>query len=335
MNNKLKTNIATLIICLFLSSCASPLKDLSRHEQELKNRQTLNGYLALEYLQYSRDLSNKNHWLDSNYFAEKGIKASLNQEISPESPISWSLDANQIEQANIARQGLVQLFANPKARQTLQPQLAHLHLLYDCWVSREEESYQLAGMARCKVLFFRLYEEINKYLEEQEIVKAKKAQEKAQEEVKVIQMQEPEFTRFDIYFDLDLYKFNNKADRIFTELFKYLETLNGDYKILIVGGADRMGKVLYNDALAQKRSLAVKTRLIKNGVPEDLIETKSLGENNPEIITKEDDQNKNNRRVGIYILKGKDQLSEIPLPLIDNYIYKKDVLKARKQRGID
>lgn len=328
---RLKIKITALIILLSLSSCVSPLKDLASREQELKSRQTLNGYLALEYLQYSRDLSHRNHWLDSNYFAKKGIKAAHNQEIYPEDPKDWGLNENQTEQANLARQKLVQIFSNPKARQMLQPQLAHLHLLYDCWVSRETESYQLANMARCKVLFFRLDGEMNKYLEEKEEIKIRKAK----EEIKMIQLKEPEFTRFDIYFDLDLHKFNNKADRIFTELFKYLETLNGDYKILIVGGADRMGKALYNDALAQKRSLAVKTRLIKNGVPEDLIETKSLGENNPEIITKEDDQNKNNRRVGIYILKGKDQLYEIPLPLIDNYIYKQDVLKARKQRGVD
>ena len=78
----------------------------------------------------------------------------------------------------------------------------------------------------------------------------------------------------------------------------------------------------------------MQTRLVKNGVPEDLIETKSLGADSPEILTKEDDQNKSNRVVGVYILKGKDSLSKIPLPLIDNYIYKQEILKTRKQRGV-
>jgi OOP family OmpA-OmpF porin len=322
---RLKTKITTLIIFLFLCSCANKLQDLASREQELKNRQTINGYLALEYLQYARDLTNKYNWRDADYFARKGIKAARNQQVFPEVPENWDLDSSQIEEATLGRQKLVQLFFNQKARQMLKPQLAHLHLLYDCWITREKEPWQLADMARCKVLFFRLDEEINKYLEEQ----------KPKKEIKIVQITEPEFTRFDIYFDLDLYKFNSGADKIFHELLKHLETLNGDYKILLVGNADRMGKKLYNDALAQKRSIAVKTRLIKNGVPEDLITTKSLGEDDPQIITNEGDKNKNNRLVSVYILKGKDKISEIPLPLIDNYIYKQDVLKARKQRGIN
>ncbi len=324
MNIRLKTKITALVILLFLSSCANKLQDLASREQELKNRHTLNGYLALEYLQYSRDLANKYNWRDSDYFARKGIKASRNQKIFPEVPENWDLDNSQIEQATLARQKLVQLSFNPKARQILKPQLAYLQLLYDCWISREKEPWQLADMARCKVLFFRLEEEINEYLEEK----------KPKKEIKIIQIKEPEFTRFDIYFDLNLYKFNPKANKIFTELFRHLGTLNGDYRILLVGSADRMGKKLYNDALARKRTLAVKTRLIKNGIPESLIETKSFGEDDPIIITKEGDKNKNNRRVGVYVLKGQDRLSFIPLPLIDNYIYKQDVIKAKKRRGV-
>lgn len=316
------------IIIIFLlfwqSSCVNNLQDLASREPELKARQTFNGYLALEYLQYSRDLANKYNWRDSDYFSRKGIKAARNQPIFPEVPEEWDLDNSQIEQATLGREKLIKLLYNPKATQALPIQLAHLHLLYDCWISREKEPWQLADMARCKILFFRLEDEINKYLEEQ----------KPKKEIKIIEIKEPEFTRFDIYFDLDLYKFNNKADKTFTELFKHLESLNGDYKILVVGSADRLGKKLYNDALARKRAVAVKTRLIKNGVPEDLIEIKSLGADSPQILTKEDDQNKNNRVVGVYVLKGKDNLSEIPLPLIDNYIYKQEILKTRKQRGI-
>jgi outer membrane protein OmpA-like peptidoglycan-associated protein len=326
MNNaKLITKLATLIIFTFLPSCANILQDLASRERELKNRDTINGYLALEYLQYSRDLSNKHHWLESNYFAKKGIKASRNEEVFPEVPEDWDLDDTQIEHATLARQKLVQMLLNEKARHTMKPQLANLQLLYDCWISREKDPQQLADMARCKILFFRLNDEMIKYM-------AEKNQKK---EIKIIPIKEPEFTRFDIYFDLDLYKFSTKADRVFEELFKHLETLNGDYKILLVGSADRMGKKLYNDILARKRSLAVKSRLIKNGIPEDLIATTSEGENDPAIITGDDDQNKSNRRVGVYVLKGKDNLSEIPLPLIDNYIYKQNVLKAKKQRGVD
>ena len=321
-----KHKIIISILLLWLQgSCVNRLQDLASRERELKSRQTLNGYLALEYLQYSRDLANKYNWRDSDYFSRKGIKAARNEKIFPEAPEDWDLDNSQIEQATLAREKLIKLFFNLRARQILQPQLAHLHLLYDCWISREKEPWQLADMARCKILFFRLEDEMKKYLENQ----------KPKKEIKIIEIKEPEFTRFDIYFDLDLYGFNSKSDRKFFELFKYLETLNGDYKIMVVGAADRMGGNIYNDVLARKRALAVKTRLVKNGIHEDIITVKSLGEDSPEIVTKDDDQSKNNRRVAVYILKGSDDISAIPLPLIDNYLYKKDVIKTRKQRGVE
>ena len=187
MNNlRLKTQITALILLLLLSSCVNRLQDLASRERELKNRHTLNGYLALEYLQYARDLANKYNWRDSDYFAQKGIKAARNQETFPEVPENWDLDNSQIEQATLARQKLIRLFFNPKARQILKPQLAHLQLLHDCWISREKEPWQLADMARCKILFFRLEEEMNKYLEEK----------KPKKEIKIIQIKEPEIHPF-------------------------------------------------------------------------------------------------------------------------------------------
>ena len=315
--------VVIFIAFLFISSCVNHLQDLVSREKELKERRNFNGYLSLEYLQYSRDLANKYSWVDSEYFAMKGIEASRNKQVFPEVPENWYLDNSQIEQATLARKKLIILLFNFKAQKELPIQLAHLQLLYDCWISREKESWQLASMAKCKILFFRLEDEISKYLKDK----------KSKEEIKIITIKKPEFTKFDIYFDLDLYKFSSRANKSFVGLFEYLESLNGDYQILLVGNADRMGKELYNDVLARKRSLIVKNRLIKNGVPSSIITIKSLGERNPDIITKNGDKNHNNRRVSVYVLKGQDNISEIPLPLIDNYIYKQDIIKFRKKKG--
>jgi outer membrane protein OmpA-like peptidoglycan-associated protein len=322
--------VLIFLTLFFVSSCANNLQSLAKQEQKLRAKQNINSYLALEYLQYSRELAHQSNQKYSNYFAIKGIKAAQNKEVFPEVPENWqsSWDGNnsQINQANIARRRLIGLFFDLKTRQILPMQLAHLQLLYDCWLLQTRDSQKTnSNTKQCSKLFFQLENEINIYLE---AIKPKK-------ELKIIAIPEPQFTRFDIYFDFNLNNFNSDTDKKFTELFTYLETLNGDYKILLVGNADRVGKKLYNDALARKRSLVVKNRLIKNGVPEDLIQIKSLGENNPKIITTPDEQNKNNRRVGIYILKGQDKISIIPLPLIDNYIYKQDILEYRIKRGID
>jgi len=326
-----------IILCLTLvfalSSCVNNLQNLAKQERELIERQSLNGYLALEYLQYSQELANKNNLRDSDYFAIKGIKAANNQEVFPEVLENWqknlpknlNLDNNQIEQANLARQRLVGLFFDQRVRQILPIQIAHLQLLYDCWISQgSEQNESSPNMNQCQMLFFKLDDEINRYLED---IKPKK-------EINITTIPEPQFTRFDIYFDLNTNNFNSKTDKTFVELFEYLATLNGNYRILLIGGSDRIGKKLYNDIIARNRSLAVKNRLIKNGIPENLIQMKSFGDDNPKIITTPNEQDYNNRRVGIYILKGQDDISVIPLPLIDNYIYKQDIIKYRKQKGI-
>lgn len=311
--------IITIFILFFISSCTNNLRNLARHEPELKQRKTFNAYLALEYLQYSRDLANKYNWRDSYYFSEKGLNAYRNHRVHPEVPESWDIDSSQIEEATLGRQKLVMLLSNSKANYYLPIQLAHLQLLYDCWISREKEPWQLADMARCKVLFFRLEEEIKDYLNN---LKAKK-------EIKIVPIKQPEFTRFDAYFDFNSYKFNSESYEVFEKIFRNLESLNGNYRILLVGNADRSGKKLYNAVLARKRVLMVRNRLIRNGVPDSLVAIKSYGEDSPQIITKNNTKNKNNRRVSIYILKGKDDISTIPLPLIDSYIYKQDIIKSQ------
>jgi hypothetical protein len=82
------------------------------------------------------------------------------------------------------------------------------------------------------------------------------------------------------------------------------------------------------------RANTVRNYLVKNGVPENLIEMRSMGEDFPDIITKDGSQQQLNRTVGIYILKGFGTFSSFPLPLIENYVYRKEVEKAREARGL-
>ena len=110
--------------------------------------------------------------------------------------------------------------------------------------------------------------------------------------------------------------------------------MKGDYRLLLVGSADRTGQELLNQNLALKRVEVVKNYFIKNGVTEDLIETRSFGEDFPDIITAKGVQEQSNRAVGIYVLKGAKSFDGIPLPLIENFVYREGIEKARKDRGL-
>ena len=314
-----------LILTLFLqTACTNNLWRLVNRENELKVRDDFNAYLGREYLEMARDLANKYQWTDSDYFAKKGVKALNNAEIYPEVPEYWGLDASQMEEANASRTRL-QFLLIPRVKQTLPIQLAHLTMLYDCWISKEKKPWELAGMSKCKIRFFKLVDEIEEYMDNLKPVEMVK-----EEEIK----EELKFRKFDIRFDFDSYKFSSASDQDLIDILNYLKDLNGDYRILLVGRADRAGKELYNDRLARERALMTQEYLIKNGVPERVIEIRSAGEESSLIITKNNKQNKYNRRVNIYVLKGKDDLSTIPLPLIENKVYKEEIIESKSKRAI-
>ena len=305
------------------TACAINLQSLVNRESELRNREDFNAFLAREYLQYSRDLANRYNWRDSDYFAKKGLRAANNREIYPEVPEVWDIEISQMEELIVARKRL-QLLLNPKVKYLLPIQLAHLTMLHDCWVSNEKNPWNLGTLSKCKTRFLRLSTEMEDYM----------ANLKPKEQVQIVQMPQPEFKKFDIYFDTAGYKFNPDANKQFFELLDYLSQLNGNYRILLLGNTDRNGKKLYNDNLARRRVLSTKNMLIKNGVPRDLIETKSDGEETLEILTKDGQKNKYNRLVAVYVLKGADSLAPIPLPLIDNYIYKTEIEKLKKSKDL-
>jgi outer membrane protein OmpA-like peptidoglycan-associated protein len=290
----------------------------------MAGREDFNAYLSREYLQYSRDLANRYNWRDSDHFAKKGLRAINNREIYPEVPEYWSVNSSKIEEVSVARKRL-ELLLNPKTKQALPIQLAHLTMLYDCWIANEHKPWSIGSLSRCQTRFLMLIDEAEEYM----------ANVKPKKRIKIIKIKEPEFRKFDIYFDFNSYKFNSDANKELIDLLDYLEKENGNFRIILSGNADRRGNKIYNANLARRRVLAVQNSLTKNGVPKDLIEIRSDGETSPEIITKDNKRNKYNRLVGIYILKGADAMTTIPLPLIDSYIYEKEIKNMKKNKGLD
>ncbi|MBU6338866.1 MAG: OmpA family protein [Rickettsiales bacterium] len=313
-----------LLSSLLITSCAEKnLTLLSRKENLLKSRADYNGYLSLEYLQFARNLEQNKSHKDSEYFADKGLKISLNQEYIPENPLNWDADRVQLEEI-IAMQKRLELVLTPTMQTNLPIQMAHLSYLYDCWSAKESKAiFRGRELAKCRERFYQLLGEVEYYLDDL----------KKDKQPKTVII-EPNFKKFEIAFDLDSAKFNDKANKNFINILKYLVDLKGNYRLLVVGGADRTGSELYNQTLAFKRSDLVKKYLVKNGVPETSIEFRSFGEDFPDILTKDGTQDAHNRLVAIYVLTGADSFDSYPLPLIENFIYKDGIEKSRAERGL-
>jgi outer membrane protein OmpA-like peptidoglycan-associated protein len=260
----------------------------------------------------------------SEYFAKKGLDIMSGKTFIAEDPIVWEADRSMIEELILMQKKLEILLNNQNLIYQMPIQMAHLSYLYDCWSSKESKEIFMADeLSHCRVSFGKLIDEIEIYLEEN--TKNKNP------DVKII---EPEFSRFEIIFDAENYLLNDKANKAMIEVVDYLNNFRGKFKILITANPDNAIKALYNQALVKNRVEIVKNYLIKNGIDENSIEERIENEDFPDIIANDDIKNQINRSVGIYVLRGDSDFKPYPLPLLQNLLYKSQVEKARKERGL-
>jgi len=102
-------------------------------------------------------------------------------------------------------------------------------------------------------------------------------------------------------FAFDSAKLTPAADKDMAKMAaeaKSLKTLN---LVLVEGHTDNIGTAAYNQQLSIKRAMAVRTALIANGVPANLIEAKGYGFDKPVASNKSKDGRAQNRRVEITI----------------------------------
>ena len=318
MGKYFKVFVVCLMTALSLSSCSSTSSQekLSLRENTLEVRKDYNSYLALRYLTYSRALDELGRGRDSVYFAKKGLNAANNVNTFPESPEDWRLDDTAFLEASLGYDRLVSVILEEN-KEVIPEQLASLQFFYDCWVEKESGDYDLTGMGKCKAQFYSLLEEVEGFTSAITQLKQEKLQKQKNllDQKRLLSLSDKEDGKFDIYFDFDCYKLNEKGIKEIVKILDYIDSLDGQFIVELEGHTDRVGKKLYNEALARKRALSVKSKLVANGVPNSNIKMKALGENAPRIITKNNVQNQNNRRVTIYVRKEDSLISTVPLPI--------------------
>jgi outer membrane protein OmpA-like peptidoglycan-associated protein len=321
---KFKFFFVTLL--LLLCSCKKIIYQqiLANREQDLKSRGGYESYLSLEYLDFSRRLSLVKDLTASEYFAQKGLDIMSGKTFIAEDPIVWEADKTMIEELILMQKKLEVLLNNKNLVYQMPIQMAHLSYLYDCWASKESKEIFVADeLSHCRVSFGKLIDEIEVYVEEM-----------SKNNAPDIQIVEPEFSRFEIIFDAENYLLNDKANKAMIEIIDYLNNFRGKFKILITANPDNAIKALYNQTLVKNRVEIVKNYLIKNGIDENSIEERIESEDFPDIIANDDIKNQINRSVGIYVLRGDSDFKPYPLPLLQNLLYKAQIEKARKERGL-
>ncbi len=321
----LKKYFSILPLMLLIISCQkSSLEILVEKESILKSEPVYESYLALEYLNFSRRLLAIDDKKTSAYFANKGLEIFMRKDIVPENPLNWQADHNQIKEMIFMQKRMEEIDSLSSLRFQLPIQIAHLHYLYDCWISKESKSIFLGDdIANCRVTFSKLIEEIESYANDLKKDKTPKT--------KII---EDRFDRFEIAFDAQSSNFNDKSSINLSEVLSHLQKINGEYNLILVGNGDDNSNSLINQNLANDRLNNVKNYLINNGVVEHLISINYEGENLPDIVTNDLVENKINRVVAIYVFYQGKNFTSYPLPILQNLYLRDQISKAREQKGL-
>ncbi len=105
-----------------------------------------------------------------------------------------------------------------------------------------------------------------------------------------------------VYFDYDKAVLKSEAKKAIVENINFL-LKNPDYHVLIEGHCDERGTPEYNLALGQRRANAIKEYMVKLGIEEERITTKSWGEELPVDLGHNESAWRKNRRGDMYYSK--------------------------------
>jgi OOP family OmpA-OmpF porin len=250
--------------------------------------------LATHYLNFAEEEAVLHDWVDSQYFAQKGLRVIYGQKVEPERPGDWDIAPDMQQQAAAGRDALMQALSLPVA-QARPIEAANAIFGFDCWLEQMEENWQADDIEACRTLF-----ETNlKLLGEPEVVEdlpppPPAPVEEAPREPAVVTQS------FVVFFPFDSSVITAEAKVTVKEIATSLKS-TPSYDVILSGHADRAGKNPYNEALALRRAEAVKAALVAEGIQEESISIFSFGEQEPVVKTNDGVAEPRNRRVEIYL----------------------------------
>jgi len=307
-----KCHINLLFLVILLSNgCA--YHSIEKLKSTSNNNNQFSQALSNAYLEFALYEMNEMHdEIDSSYFAEKGYKARIGQEVLPELINNWDIDIVFLDEVNNKRKELISTLSSNRAKDF--PILsARTQLGFDCWLEQLEESWQKDHIKKCYDMMNTGLETLsqsninhNRDIVEKTIIKKKNIKKviTEKEEIKEIKniVNVDDKLKFEIYFAHNMYKLNNDIKYSIKKIYdNYIGTNN--FTIEVIGHTDRSGSEQYNITLSKLRANSVKKYLKSLGIMEERISTFYFGEKKPKIITKDGIKEKINRRVEIFVNK--------------------------------
>ena len=286
---------------LLINSCAYfRLKELDKHDFSQDNIYDL---VSKEYKEFAySELYEMHDELDANYFAFKANNILKTKIIRIENPENWKIPDKY---ENEAKEEYKKINSLLKEELTFQyPKLvAKLVSGYDCWLEQIEENWQIKDIEYCKNKFTNAYKKIlASEVSKQSISKKQKSEISSSS---VSEKNKSYFIKGDkaksvlVFFNYDSHKLSiTEKDKLDNYISTSIKSVSNP--IIIYGHTDTKGSKKYNLILSEQRALSVSKYFRKKGINNKLI-IKSYGEDYPLIITGDDVEEANNRRVEVII----------------------------------
>ncbi len=286
---------------LLINSCAYfKLKELDKYQFSQDNIYDL---VSKEYKEFAySELYEMHDELDANYFAFKANNILKTKIIRIENPNNWKIPDNY---ENEAKEEYKKISSLLKEEFTFQYPILVAKLVsgYDCWLEQIEENWQIEDIEYCKNKFTNAYKKILASETSKQSISTKHKPEINSSAVS--EKNKSYFIKGDktksvlVFFKYDSYKLSitekDKLDNYISTLIK-----TDSNPIIIYGHTDTKGSKKYNLILSEQRALSVSKYFRKKGINNKLI-IKSYGEDYPLIITGDNVEEENNRRVEVII----------------------------------
>lgn len=319
-------SLSLLLAILSVAGCTGFPDHVTRNEvQEVEDLRVIQpvGSPFTQQLTYRyREFSIREHdilfdYPDAVHFARKGLASAAGQNVLPEPITDWDIDLRHLKKFIEARSRLMRLL-DIGARE-LHPNIsAKAQVSYDCWLEQQEENWQENDIQSCKRVFFEALEKLETALASETIpsdviggrtppkipfepINPDRAQIITAQDLPATASRPltPSITKYLAFFDFDSATLSPGAREVLREVAKEVQNNPNLQNMTIIGHADTSGSEQYNKNLAHNRAINAEKELIRMGLHEGQIRTKSLGETSLLIPTRDNVREPANRRIEI------------------------------------
>lgn len=270
-------------VCIAVSACG--YTRLDRLKESKPEGTEFNKSLVKEYLELSiYEEEVEYDWGSSANYAKKGLMASRNEAVLPETMKEYG-ELNKEETAMLEKERARLLSVLDAGARTAKPGIAaHAQAMFDCWVEELDEGHQAKRIELCSSEYKKAMEELEK---------------KPAPQGPATSGGSP--ADYLVFFAFDSAVVSDAGKKILNDVVADFKKRGASSTVAINGHTDTAGTNAYNLGLSKRRAEAVRSELVKLGVPANKMVVTFFGEDMLRVKTPDNKPEAGNRRVNITV----------------------------------